>query len=368
MLVLPKILPLSQIQKRLDAIFPPSFPDRSILVGQMSARAIFVGRYGGFIEGSGRWFRPSTIIRFTQEQCFEDTYESRIAWFSTCHAPSHKAVGTQWYADNTREPVRDDYIRNRAIPIGIIVKREGIATTSPAPIYALSKSFSALFDPDLDGEPLTQAIDAWRAKNLDPLVLKRMALSASGVFERDGDMEVRLPNTGQVFRLPIGEASVITKAVCEVLAWRVAVRPLVVHLSMSDVKKRPELAKNAEMVGLIIDPKADLPDIIIADVPSEGGIRLTFVEVVHSDGPITELRRSALLEIARRAGVPSTHVTLITAFDDRNVGIFKKRVSELANGSSVWFRTEPHILMRIESLPDQRKIGGASVDQDALLA
>jgi hypothetical protein len=354
MFVLPKLLPLSDVQARLEQIFPASFPDRSILVGQMSARAVFVGLYGGFIEGSTRWFRPSTVIRFTMEQCAEDTYDSRIEWLSTCHAPGHKPKGAQWYADNTREPVRDDYIRNRAIPIGIIKKRAGVATTSPAPIYAFAKGFAALFDPDLEGAALDEAMNVWREKNLDPLVLKRMALSASGVFERDGDMEVRLPNSGQVFRLPIGEASVITKAVCEVLAWRVAERPLVVHLSMSDVKKRPELAKNADKLGLTIDPKAELPDVIIADVPLVGKLVLTFVEVVHSDGPITELRRAALLEIARKAGVPAQNVNLITAFDDRNVSIFKKRVSELANGSSVWFRTEPHMLMRMENLPDRR--------------
>lgn len=213
-----------------------------------------------------------------------------------------------------------------------------------------------LFDPDLQGAALEIAIDSWRESNLDPHVLKRMALAASGVFEREGDMEVRLPNTGQVFRLPIGEASVITKAVCEVLAWRVAERPVVIHLSMSDVKKRPELAKNAEMLGLSIDPQAALPDVIIADLPKLGKLRLTFIEVVHTDGPITELRRAALLDIARKAGVPSQHVNMITAFEDRSVGIFKKRFSELANQSSVWFRTEPDMLMRMENLPARKVV------------
>ncbi|MGE1115905.1 hypothetical protein ACQJ0K_29875, partial [Priestia megaterium] len=76
---------------------------------------------------------------------------------STCHTPGYKAVD-QWYADNTREPLRDDLIRNRAIPIGLIVKREGVATTSPAPIYCLAKSFAALFDPSLDDASLSELI------------------------------------------------------------------------------------------------------------------------------------------------------------------------------------------------------------------
>jgi hypothetical protein len=356
MLALPDLLAFPEVQARLEQIFPATFSDRSILVGQMSARAVYVGLYGGFVEGNLRWFRPSTVIRFSEEQAADNTIEARVAWLASCHTAGHKAKGQQWYADNTREPVRDDYIRNRAIPIGIIIKREGVAPTSPAPIYAFSSGFAALFDPGLQDDRLEQQISDWRKKNLDPLVLKRMALASSGIFERDGEMEVRLPNTSQVFRLPTGEASVITKAVCEDLAWRIAERPIVVHLSMSDVKKRPELERNASLVGLTIDTKAELPDVIIADLPKEGGIVLNFIEVVHSDGPITELRRRALLEIARQADVPPENVRLITAFEDRNVGIFKKRVSELAFGSSVWFRTEPDVLMHLENLPDRRSI------------
>lgn len=354
MLALPKLLPLNAVQERLEKIFPPTFPDRAILVGQMSARAIFVGLYGGFVEGNNRWFRPSTIIRFTMEQCAEDSNEARAHWLSTCHAPGHKPKGTQWYADNTREPVRDDLIRNRAIPIGIIKKREGVPTTSPAPIYGLAKDFADLFHPALDDDVLDKAVASWRENNLDPLVLKRMALSTSGVLEREGDMEVRLPTSGQVFRLPTGEASVITKAVCEDLAWRIADCPIVIHLSMSDVKKRPELERNAAIVGLDLDAKDALPDVVIADMPKgKGHIELTFIEVVHSDGPITELRKAVLLDIAKKAGVSEEHVSLITAFDDRNVSIFKKRASELALGSSVWFRTEPHLCMHIENLPER---------------
>lgn len=353
MSALPRLLALPDVQLRLEQIFPTSFPDRAILVGDMSAKVVFVGLYGGFIDGTGRFFRPSTVIRFSLEQGAKTSDEERTTWLSECHTPGYRPLGKQWYADNTREPVRDDYIRNRAIPMGLIKKREGFATTSPAPIYTFAKGFAALFDPNLTGEDLDSAISEWRERNLDPMVLKRMRLAASGIFEREGELEVKLPNTGQAFRLSPGEAALITKDVVEKLSWLIAERPIVVHLSMSDVKTRPELARMANDLGLEIDPKAELPDVIIADVPRDGDLVLTFVEVVHSDGPITELRKQALLDIAKKAGIPKSHVTLITAFDDRNVTIFKKRVSELAIGSSVWFRTEPNVLLRIDHLPER---------------
>lgn len=349
---LPALMPLSEVRARLEQIFPQEFPDRAILVGELASRVVFVALYGGFIEGNGRWFRPSTVIRFSLEQAAKVSDGERGDWLLACHTPGYKTLGAQWYADNTREPVRDDFIRNRAIPMGLIRKRAGMATTSPAPIYCLSEDFADLFDPLLTGEGLEECIEHWRNNNLDPLVLKRMRLAASGIFERDGDMYVTLPYTKQTIRLSAGDAALITKDVVEQLAERIMCRPVVVHLSMSDVKMRPEFARNAEELGLDIDPKADLPDIVIADVPPKGALSLYFFEVVHSDGPITELRKQALLEIAKKAGIPESHVCMITAFNDRNVSIFKKRVSELAIGTWVWFRTEPHLLVRMDRLPE----------------
>ena len=67
-MALPPLLPLADVQARLTTIFPGHFPDRTILVGDMAARMVFVALYGGFIDGVGRYFRPSTVIRFSPEQ------------------------------------------------------------------------------------------------------------------------------------------------------------------------------------------------------------------------------------------------------------------------------------------------------------
>ena len=65
---LPELLSVEEVRNRLEIIFPEIIPDRNILVGIMAARVIFVFLYGGFIEGYGRYLRPSYIYFFTEEQ------------------------------------------------------------------------------------------------------------------------------------------------------------------------------------------------------------------------------------------------------------------------------------------------------------
>lgn len=347
---LPNLPTLEQIRERLNAIFPDSFPDRRILTGDMAVRTFYVLMYGGFTRRADRFFRPSTIIRFSPEQAELTDNESRLSWLATCQTPGHKPLGKQWYADNTREPLRDDLIRNRAVPIGIIEKREGVAPTSPAPIYALSDKFSYLLDPALVGDELSQATLDWQEKALNPMTLKRMKLLARGVTEKKGQVSVTLPNTGKVLRLAAGEASVITRDVCQDLSTRLMKQPIVVHVSISDQKTFPELVGEAAAYDLIFDPSSELPDVVIVDVGSDEG-KVAFIEVVHSDGPITELRKTALLKIAFEAGIPASRVTLITAFEDRSSSAFRKRISELALDSKVWFRSEPDLLMSFDQFP-----------------
>lgn len=348
-MTLPALLPLPDIQARLGLIFPAEFPDRGILVGIMAARVVFVSLYGGFISGQNRFFRPSTITNFSDDQAALATDAERRDWLARCHKQKFKPIGTIWYANNSREPVRDDLIRNRYIPLGVMSKLEGYAPTHPAPIYSLAPGFAALFDPALTGQTLEKAIEAWRKANLNAHTRRRMALLASGVKAKSGSMDVALPTTGKVLRLTAGEASVITKDVCEVLAPTLFKEPVVVHVSLSDQKTFPELVGQAKAVGLEFDPSLELPDVVFVDLGHEP-MRLVFVEVVHSDGPITEVRAKALLKIAESAGIPPKHVMLITAFEDRSADAYRKRFSELAVGSSVWFRSEPDMLMYLSPL------------------
>jgi hypothetical protein len=350
---LPHLPALSEVSARLQTIFPETFPDRSILVGDMAARMTFVALYGGFIDGNNRWFRPSTVINFTREQAELVSDTDRQQWLSACHAPGYEPQGKPWYAPNTREPLRDDLLRNRAIPMGIVQKREGKAITSPAPIYSLSAPFSRLLDPALTGEDLEEAISVWQEKYLDTMTLKRAALLAQGVKAKSGQVVINLPGQDKTLRLGTGEAATITKAVCEVMGPWMFEHPVVVHVSHSDKKVFKELEGEAEAIGLALDPSAELPDVVIVDIAHDSGMVVCFIEVVHSDGPITELRKQALLKIAADAGIAPEHVRMITAFDDRGAPSFRKRVSELARGSEVWFRTEPNMLIQLNTLPNR---------------
>jgi len=340
------LLTVAQVQERLNAIFPGEFPDRGILVGIMAARVVFVALYGNFVESKGAYFRPTTVTEFSDEQAALTTDAQRAQWASMCHKNAHVPLGNRWYKVGTREPIRDDLIRIRLVPIGAVQKREGFAPTSPAPIYSLSAEFAALFDPALDGESLAAALEAWRNKHLDPMALKRMALLASGVKAKTGHVDVKLPETGQVLRLSAGEASVITRDVCEAFAQFMFKQPVVVHVSTSDKKLFPELADAAKALGLEFDPAVELPDVVIADVGRDK-LHIGFVEVVHSDGVVHDQRATALLGLAEKAGIPRHHVMLATAFEDRSSDAFRKRFSELAVGSFVWFRTEPEMVMHL---------------------
>ena len=100
---LPALVSVDEVQHRLEAIFPASFPDRGILVGRMAAHVVFVFLYGGFIEGSGRWLRPSLVYFFTAEQARRVAIGQRLAWLAAAFKPGHRPSGKRWYADNSRE-------------------------------------------------------------------------------------------------------------------------------------------------------------------------------------------------------------------------------------------------------------------------
>lgn len=73
------------------------------------------------------------------------------------------------------------------------------------------------------------------------------------------------------------------------------------------------------------------------------------MEVVATDGPVNERRKSALAMLAAEAGFPVEHVAYVTAFLDRSRGPFKRAVDGLAWGSYAWFAAEPERLVAFSS-------------------
>jgi len=339
---LPELLSVSDIQGRLAEIFPESFPDRRILVGVMAARVVYVFLYGGFIEGHQRFMRPSNVYLFTEEQSHKTSQEERTAWISYSQQAGSRPGGKRWYADTSREPIRDDLMRNQLLRMGIMQKRPGFPTTASTPINYLSAEFAALFNPGLAGEALASAIQLWAQKHLNPATQQRMALKAQGINAKSGDLLVELPDRTRI-RISAGPSAVIAKDLVEQFASRHLESPALLWLSSSDKKSLPQFAEMSASVGLKFDLNAELPDVIFADLKEQ--IRFLFCEIVATDGPVTEARKEALLEIVRESQIPLGSVEFLTAFEDRGAAPFRKSFSQIAVDSLIWFRTEPDLLV-----------------------
>lgn len=340
---LPALPTVAEVQDRLGQIFPEAFPDRAVLVGTMAARVVFVFLYGGFIDGTGRYLRPSFIYFFTGEQAAKASDAERQAWLAVASKPGFRPEGTRWYADNTREPIRDDLLRNALLARGFAHKLPGVATTASTPAWSLDPAFAALFDPALTDSALAAAIDQWQQRALDRATLQRMALRSS--TSRAGDVFIEMPD-GSRIRISAGPSADIAKGVIEDFARLHMQNPLVVWLSASDEKAHPSFVALAAKVGLQFDLGAELPDVILADLVDP--TRFIFCEIVATDGPVTEARKQALLAIVAASNVPADCVEFLTAFEDREAAPFRRSFSTLARNSLVWFRTEPDILVSIE--------------------
>lgn len=300
--------------------------------------------YAGAVEGAGQWIRPDQVTRMTDFQAKRTADPERSEWVESSLKPQRGDLPGRWYAQNTREPIRDETIRQGLAQVGATIERKGLPTTSSKPRYALSRRFAKLFDPDLSESELGEQIVDWQRDNLSKSALARIEIQRQGVAAaRDDEIFVTLPNH-EIRRMSPGPSSVISKAVIEVFAPNFLVAPALLWLSESSRKVVDSDAQLAGRLGLEIDPQLNLPDIILADVGT-GETSIVFVEVVASDGAVTEMRKRSLSDIATGAGFTKEHLLFVTAFSDRDSPAFKKAVSTLARDSFAWFESEPDLLL-----------------------
>lgn len=341
---LPTLLPVSAIQSRLGFIFPAEFPDRSILVGEMAARVLFVFLYGGFVRGGPRLLRPSHIYFFTADQAEKTADSARTEWAGIATRPGYRPSGSRWYADTSRESIRDDLIRNRLLRLGIVVKKSGEPITSSKPVYSLSVDFARLLEcSDID---LPALAAKWRSTHLDAATLQRMALRADGIAPKSGDVLIDLPD-GTRIRISGGPSSLIAKGLIEDFAKQHLSSPAVLWLSASDRKSYPQFEALSAGVGLHIDVGSHLPDLILVDLATP--TRFYFCEIVATDGAVTDARKQALLSLVRSSKIPDSAVRFVSAFEDRESAAFRKNFSKLATDSWVWFRTEAELRVILET-------------------
>ena len=344
---LPPLITWPEVQQRLREIFPEGTPNRAQSVWEIAARTVFVMLYIDAVEGRGVWLRPDQVTRMTDLQAMKTDDQDRLAWVKESVRPSKGELPGRWYAVNTRESSRDDTLRTGLVVNGAVVERPGMATTSPAGKYALESAFAELFNPTLTGDRFAAAVAGWQAKHLSAGARMRVAVLRKGAAAGGDRLLVTFPS-GETQRMAPGPSSELSKAVIEVFAPLFLGEPVVIFLSESRdkvVSRHDDLAKK---IGLNILADKNLPDIILADLaPSHP--KLVFIEVVASDGPVSEQRKAALSTLAAGAGFPPEHIAFVTAYFDRNRPQFKKTVDSLAWGSFAWFASEPSHLVHFEA-------------------
>jgi len=343
---LPPLLDVPEIQRRLELLFPEGTAQRIYLVREMAARTVFVMLYVGAVEGANRWVRPNQVARMSNAQANRGSDDVRLRWArnSAAQKKGSTQIPGRWYADTSREPIRDETLRYGLIEVGAVVRRANVPTTSMLGTYALATDFAAVLHPSLVDDALATAIKMWRSKHLSKAALTRAKIVQEGIAKaKEGFLLVTFPN-GETRRMAPGPSSLISKAVIEEFAPRFLGSPGVIFLSESGNKVVERDDALAKSIGLDIEADKNLPDIILVDIDPADPL-LVFVEVVATDGPISDSRRRALLDILTRGGLEERHAAFVTAFVDRASPAYRKSSSEIAWDTFVWFASEPDSLV-----------------------
>lgn len=265
MMPFPALLPVSEIQERLRVVFPQGTPNRNYVTREIAAKTIFVLLYVGAIDGTGRWLRPDQVTRMTDVQATLADDDARESWLEASLRPAAGHIEGRWYAANTREPIRDETLREGLVHLGAVKERDNIPTTSPRPRYALTMDFATLFAPGLVSQGLETAITNWQESNLSSGALARIVIMRRAAVPRRGRVMVTFPS-GETRSMEPGPSSILSKAVVEQFAMRFLARPSVIWLSESRNQVVARDDQLAQGIGLTIQPDRNLPDLILVDL------------------------------------------------------------------------------------------------------
>lgn len=351
MYALPPFASKELISERLSLIFPEGTKDRKNITNDVAAATVFAMLYIGAVQETGVFLGPMHVYRMTAEQSSLTEKGDRILYRNNVGRKDFNIAGTRWYADNTRESIRDSALREGFVAIGAVLSNDAIPTTSSKPRYSLKTDFSHLFDPELTGEALELEIKRWQLTNLSKTALDRLSLNKHSAAHGSKHVLINYPN-GETRKIEIGPSSEISKHVIENFAPRFLQDPVVLWLSTSGGKMISSDDELAASIGLKIEVDKNLPDIILVDLGPQDPL-LVFVEVVASDGAVTERRQQAIYQLTDAAGFDRAQVTFMTAYRDREGAAFKKTVSGLAWNSFVWFVSEPEKIIHLKESPNR---------------
>ena len=294
----------------------------------------------------------------TDEQAVMQTPEKRKEWLALSQSKdAPRDIPGRWYKPNTREPIRDETIREM-VRLNAVIERAGLATTSPLPRYSLQAQFADLFNPKLQGEELDLAIQKWQEDFLSATSLARVALSKRLVSASSDGVLVNLPN-GETRKMASGPSSELAKAVVEQFAKKFMKDPAVILMSESAKKLLLKDDDLCQAIGFDVDVSTVLPDLILAELGEKQPI-IVFIECVASDGPINDRRKLELLELAAKAGYKEKDCVCVTVFRDRSNSVSRKLVPSISWGTFIWYASEPDNIIYLREGNEERavSIGG----------
>ncbi|MFJ1595996.1 BsuBI/PstI family type II restriction endonuclease [Streptomyces sp. NPDC088261] len=306
---------------------------------------------------SAQWARPSTVVWMSETVLSRTSVDERLAWRTAAAKGSKQVTEVQdsWdipfhpkYKDNTRETLRDETFRSWR-QHNAIRKRPGIPNNSSRPRWSLLADFADLFDPDMTDEDFSEAADQWRNKNMTPGA-KLRALRALDTESAKHAVIVHLPD-GTTRTLEAGVSSLIIKGVVEEWSHQRLGQPVLLAISEPGDKVHLGDKKTLQALGIKIDPKELLPDVLMADTNPDP-VQFWIIEAVSSDGPVTNERKKALLQWAAQQNIKADDCSFLSAFQSRNAAPAKKRLKDLATGTWAWFADEPgHELAWYQIIP-----------------
>jgi len=341
---------------RLEAILPTVVTGTTDSCNDIAAAAAFTLIYVGAV-GRQRLARPSMVTQMDSQTAARGATADRLAWHRAAERGKRAiedltsawglADRRPWYADNSREGIRDETFRTWSAN-GALLVDESVSTTSSKSRYSLDLEFAALFDPALSGDDLDQAIATWQNRHLTPT--GRLRARRSRELQRTGSaVTVRLPGGG-TRDLLVGPSSDILKGVIEDFA-QYMLEPAVVFISQSGEKVNVIDQKLLEELRLPVDQQQFLPDALIADLHPDRD-EFWFVEVDATGGPIHEERKGQFLAWAASQGLDLDRCRFLTAFASRTHPQAKRALPVLARGTYAWFNDEPDALLSWGDLPD----------------
>jgi hypothetical protein len=86
--MLPPLLDIAEIHRRLHQIFPDGIAQRNYVTREMAARTLFVMLYVGAVEGSAQWMAPKQVYRMGDAQANRRSDEARRGYDGLCYSVS----------------------------------------------------------------------------------------------------------------------------------------------------------------------------------------------------------------------------------------------------------------------------------------